>query len=74
VDVLLLEVSILENLFDGLESLAEEVNVDLLELGAGKSLVEVVAILEGFIFETEALLGGQSPPGLFDFYIRERRR
>jgi hypothetical protein len=69
VDIFLLDVGVLEDLLDGLESLAEEINVDFFELGAGESLGEVVAVLEGFDFETNALLGGECSLGLFDFTL-----
>lgn len=50
VDVLFLDVGVLQDLFDGLESLPEEIHVNFLEFGAGESLGEVVSAFERFDF------------------------
>ena len=47
VDLILLELGVLEHLLNGLEGLLEEVHVELLELGAGHGLGEVVTLVEG---------------------------
>jgi hypothetical protein len=44
-------------LFNGLERLLEEIVVQFLELGAGKSLGEVLAGVERFDFDLGGLLG-----------------
>ena len=69
IDILLLDVGVLENLFDGLHGLAEKIDVDFLELGAGKGLGEVIAILEGLDFDAGRLLAGESTLGLLDFTL-----
>ncbi|KAF5326355.1 hypothetical protein D9611_000923 [Ephemerocybe angulata] len=69
VDILLLDVGILQHLLDGLQGLAEEVDVELLELGASKGLREVVTVLEGFDFDADALLAGESALGLLNFTL-----
>jgi len=70
VNVALLELGVLENLFDRLEGLLEEIVVQLLELGAGQSLGEVLAVEEGLDFDAGAHLGRQSTLGLFDFTLQ----
>jgi NAD-specific glutamate dehydrogenase len=70
VNILLLDTGILEDLFDGLEGLAEEVNVDLLELGPGERLGEVVTVLERLDFDTGGLLAGEGPLGLLDLTLQ----
>jgi hypothetical protein len=70
VDVLLLEVGVLENLLDGLHGLAEEVEVELLELGASKSLGEVLALEERLDLELGRHLGGEGTLGLLDLALQ----
>lgn len=70
IDVLLLEISVLEHLLDGLHSLAEQVHVELLELGASEGLREVVTVLEGFNLEVGGLLAGKSALGLLYFALK----
>lgn len=65
-NIFLLNTGILENLFNGLHGLAEEVHVNFLELGSGQGLGEVVSVFERFDFKTCALLGAQRSLGLFD--------
>ena len=70
IDVALLELGVLEDLLNGLESLLEEVIVELLELGAGQSLGEVGALEEGLDFDASAHLGRESTLGLFDLTLQ----
>lgn len=65
----LLNVGILENLLNGLDGLLEEIHVQLLELGAGKGLREVVALEESLNLDTGAHLGRESTLGLFSFTL-----
>ena len=69
INILLLEISVLENLLDGLHGLAEQVHVELLELSPSQSLREVVAVLERFDFDTGGLLAGEGPLRLLDFAL-----
>ena len=69
IDILLLDVGVLQDLFDGLHCLPEEVHVEFFELGASKSLREVIAIFEALNFNTSALLAGQGPLGLFNLTL-----
>ncbi|KAL7278603.1 LOW QUALITY PROTEIN: hypothetical protein ACG7TL_007604 [Trametes sanguinea] len=62
-------VRILEYLLDGLHGLAEEVHVELLELGAGERLGEVVAVLERLDFNARRLLAGERALRLLDFAL-----
>lgn len=64
VNLLLLQLGVIENLLDGLESALEEVHVELLELGTGKSLGEVVALEESLDLDTGGHLRRQSTLGL----------
>lgn len=64
VNVGLLELGVLENLLNRLHSLLEEVNVELLELGLGKGLGEVLAVVESLDLNAGALLRRQSTLGL----------
>lgn len=57
VNILLLDLGVLEHLLNGLEGLLEEIHVELLELGAGKSLREVLALEEGFDLNASGHLG-----------------
>ena len=70
VDILLSETSVLENLLDRLHGLPEQVHVQLLELGPGQRLGEVVAALEGFDFNPGGLLGRQIPLSLLDLPLQ----
>lgn len=65
----LLNVGILENLFNGLDGLLEEIHVQLLELGAGKGLREVVALEESLNLDTGAHLRRESTLGLFSLTL-----
>ena len=69
INILLLEVSVLQNLLHGFYGPAEEVHVELLELGPGQGLGEVVAALEGLDFDASGLLAGECPLGLLDFAL-----
>ena len=69
VDLGLLDVGILENLLDGLDGLLEEIHVELLELGAGQGLGEVVALEESLDLNAGAHLGRQGTLGLFGFAL-----
>ena len=69
VNVGFLQFGILENLFNRLESLLEEVVVQLFELGSGQSLGKVVALVECFDFDLGAHLAGQRALGLFDLTL-----
>lgn len=69
VNLALLDVGILEDLLNRLEGLLEEIHVELLELGPGKSLGEVVALEESLDFNTGAHLRRQSSLGLFGFTL-----
>lgn len=64
VNLLLLELGIIENLLDGLESALEEIHVELLKLGAGQGLGEVVALEESLDLDTGGHLRRQSTLGL----------
>lgn len=57
VNVLLLDLGILDDLFDGLKSLLEEIHVELLELGASHGLGEINTIEEGLDLDTGRHLG-----------------
>jgi len=69
IDILLLDVGVLQDLLDGLHGLPEEVHVEFFKLGAGKSLREVIAILEALDFNASALLARQSPLGLLNLTL-----
>jgi hypothetical protein len=69
VDGFLLDTGILENLFDGLHRLAEEIHVELLELGACERLAKVFAVEEALDLDADAHLVGQGAFGLFDFAL-----
>jgi hypothetical protein len=64
VNVGLLELGVLENLLNRLHGLLEEVNVELLELGLGEGLGEVLAVVESLDLNAGALLRRQSTLGL----------
>ena len=70
IDVALLHLGVLENLLNRLESLLEEVVVQLLELGAGEGLGEVIALVEGLDFDLGGLLGRESALGLLNFTLK----
>jgi hypothetical protein len=70
VNVGLLDLGILENLLDWLEGTLEEINVELLELGSGKSLREVVAIMESLNLDSGRHLGRESTLGLFNLTLQ----
>jgi hypothetical protein len=69
VNLLLLEVGVLENLLDGLHGLAEEVEVELLELGAGEGLGKVLSLEEGLDLDLDRHLAGKSTLGLLDLAL-----
>jgi hypothetical protein len=64
INVGLLELGVLENLLNRLHGLLEEVNVELLELGAGQGLGEVVALEEGLDLNASAELRRKGTLGL----------
>lgn len=64
INLSLLDVGILQDLLNRLDGLLEEVHVELLKLGTGQSLGEVVAIEESLNFDTGAHLRRQSTLGL----------
>ena len=64
VNVGLLHLGVLENLLNRLHGLLEEVNVELLELGLGEGLGEVLAVVESLDLNAGALLRRQSTLGL----------
>src|SRR5699024_6817816 len=65
----LLDLGVLEHLLNGLQGLLEEVHVQLFELGAGQSLREVVAVVEGFDFNASRHLGRKSTLGLLNLTL-----
>jgi hypothetical protein len=69
VDVRLLQLGVLEDLFDGLEGLLEEVIVQLLELGTSQGLREVLALVEALDFDLGSLLRGEGTLGLLDLAL-----
>jgi len=66
----LLDLSVLENLLNRLEGLLEQINVKLLELSAGKSLREVLAVVEGLDFNASRHLGRESTLGLLNLALK----
>ena len=69
-NIFLLETGILENLFDGFHGLPEQVHVQLLKLGPGQRLREVIAALKGFDLDPCGLLRGQCPLGFLDLPLQ----
>lgn len=69
INVLLLEVSVLEELLKELHRLAEKIHVQPLELRASRSLGEVVTALERLDFETCGLLARECVLGLLNFML-----
>jgi len=69
VNSFLLDTSILENLLDGLHSLAEEIHVELFELGASEGFGKILSIEERFDFDLGRHLRRKSTLGLFDFTL-----
>ena len=69
INVALLHLGVLQNLLNRLESLLEEVVVQLLELGAGEGLREVVTLVERLDFDLGSLLGRESTLGLLDLTL-----
>ncbi|CAG9943851.1 unnamed protein product [Clonostachys rosea f. rosea IK726] len=65
----LLDIGVLENLLDRLQGLLEEVDVELLELGAGESLREVIALPESLNLNAGAHLRRQSALGLLSLAL-----
>src|SRR5258705_3782615 len=63
VDILLFDIGVLEDLLDRLHGLPEEIHVELLELGPGERLGEVITVLERFDFDTGGLLAGKCSIG-----------
>jgi hypothetical protein len=74
IDFLLLHTCILKDLFDRFHGLPEEIEIELLKLGAGKRLRKVISVLERLDFETRGLLGGKSTLGLFYFALELAQR
>src|SRR5690606_6267971 len=70
VNLALLNLGILKNLLDRLEGALEQVHVDFLKLSTGQSLGEVLAVVEGFDFDTGGHLGRKSTLGLLDFTLQ----
>lgn len=70
VNVALLHLGVLENLFNGLEGLLEEVVVELLEFGAGEGLGEVLALEERLNLDLGGLLGRESTLGLLNLALQ----
>ena len=64
VNLVLAEVTVLEDLLDRLERSLEQVHVELLKLGAGKSLAEVLAVNERLDLETGLVSGRERTLGL----------
>jgi hypothetical protein len=65
----LLDLGVLQNLLDRLEGLLEQIDVKLFELSAGKSLGEVLAVVEGLDFNASGHLGRQSALGLLNLTL-----
>jgi hypothetical protein len=70
INVGLLELGVLENLLNRLEGLLEQVVVELLELGAGESLREILALVERLDFNLGGLLGRKGTLGLLDLTLQ----
>ena len=70
IDLGLLNLGVLQNLLNRLEGLLEQINVELLELSAGKSLREVLAVVEGLDFNASGHLGRQSTLGLLNLALK----
>ncbi|RUS24739.1 LOW QUALITY PROTEIN: NAD-specific glutamate dehydrogenase-domain-containing protein [Jimgerdemannia flammicorona] len=68
-DVSLLEVSVAEDLLDVLESLAEEIVVEFLKLGASDGFREVLAPEEGLDLDVNGILGGEDALGLLSLVL-----
>lgn len=69
VDVRLLDLGILDDLLDGLESALEEIHVELLKLGPGEGLGEVLAVMESLNFNPGGHLAGQGTLGLLNLTL-----
>lgn len=70
INVALLELGVLENLLHGLESLLEEIGVELFKLGTGEGFGEVLALVEGFNFDLGGLLGRKRTLGLLNLALQ----
>jgi hypothetical protein len=70
INIFLLNTGILDNLLDGLHGLPEELHVEFFELGTGKGLREVVAVLERLDFDLSGLLTGEGTLGLLDLTLQ----
>merc|ERR1719357_1210244 len=66
VNLLLGQIGILEHLLHWLESSPEEIHVELLELGPGQSLREVLALEQGLNLHANLVSSRKRPLGLFD--------
>merc|ERR1719192_1913399 len=66
VNLLLGQISILEHLLYWLESSPEEIHVELLELGPGQSLGEVLALEQGLNLHTDLVSCRKRPLGLLN--------
>lgn len=69
VNLVLLDLGVLENLLDRLDGLLEEINVELLELGASQGLGEVVALEESLNLNASGLLRREGTLGLLSFTL-----
>ena len=69
VNIHFLHVGILQDLFDGLYRLLEEIHVEFFKFGPGERLGEVIAILEALYFDTRALLARKCPLGLLNLTL-----
>ena len=74
VNGILLNTSILQHLLNRLQGLPEQVDIDLLELGAGKSLREVIATLKALNLQLSRHLARQSTLGLLDLTLQLAER
>jgi hypothetical protein len=70
IDIALLHLGVLENLLNRLESLLEQIIVQLFELGAGQSLGEILALEKGLDLNLGGLLGGEGTLGLLDLTLQ----
>ena len=70
VNVGLLDLGVLEHLLNGLEGLLEQIHVQLLELGTGQGLGEVLAVVESLNFNASGHLGRQSTLGLLNLALQ----
>jgi hypothetical protein len=67
--VLPLDAGVLEHLLDGFRGLAEEIDVEFLELGVGEGIREVIVVLEGLDLELGRHLARQSTLGFLNLLL-----